>query len=101
MDGMSVDVMYETAAGELWLADLRGTAQRWRFDPASGERGERSVFGPEQGIDADPDFGATLLQLDGELYAMAGTRACAPGRTASCRANWATSPAWSGRWSCS
>lgn len=74
MDGMSVDVMYETAAGELWLADLRGTAQRWRFDPASGERGERSVFGPEQGIDADPDFGTTLLQLDGELYAMSGTR---------------------------
>lgn len=69
-DNMSINAVYETARGELWLGDLRGIAQRWRFDSDSGELREQVKFGPEQGLRANPEFGTTLLRLEGVLYAV-------------------------------
>lgn len=69
---MSVNAVYETARGELWLGDLRGVPQRWRFDPERGELSDKQVFGPERGVTPDPEFGTTLLELDDTLYAISG-----------------------------
>lgn len=71
---MNVNVVYETAPGELWAADLRGAPQRWRLDPATGELRERRSFGPESGLEPDPQRGTTLFWLDQRLHAVSGDR---------------------------
>ena len=74
LQGMSVNAVYETARGELWLGDLRGTAARWHFDPDTGAALQRRAFGTEDGLSPDPERGTTLLQLDDKLYAVSGEK---------------------------
>jgi diguanylate cyclase (GGDEF)-like protein len=75
LQGMNVNAVYETAAGELWLGDLRGVPQRWRIDVARGELRERRRFGSEAGLTPDPEQGSTLFMLDGALHAVSGRNA--------------------------
>lgn len=76
LQGMNANATYETQVpGELWIGDLRGAPQRWRFDPDSGELAERRSFGPEAGLAPDPLRGTTLFELDGQLYAVSGAKA--------------------------
>jgi diguanylate cyclase (GGDEF)-like protein len=70
LDGLNPAGLYETAPGELWLSNLRGAPERWRFDTASGELLERTPFGPAAGLDPDPLRGTILYQLDDRLYAV-------------------------------
>lgn len=76
LKGMNANATYETQTpGELWIGDLRGAPQRWRFDPDSGELTERRSFGAESGLTPDPLRGTTLFELDAQLYAVSGARA--------------------------
>jgi diguanylate cyclase (GGDEF)-like protein len=75
LNGMNVNALFETARGELWLGDLRGAPQRWRFDPASGLVAERRIFGADAGLVPDPQRGTTLFRLDQRLHAVSGGQA--------------------------
>ena len=73
LESLRPSVVYETASGEFWIGDRRaGGLQRWRFDVASGELGERRSFGAESGLVLDAERGSTLFKLDGQVYAVSG-----------------------------
>ncbi len=61
----------ETAAGEVWLGDARGGAERWRFD-ASAKLTDRHRFGAADGLQVDHESGTHLFRLDGVLYMVTG-----------------------------
>ena len=69
LEGINPGGLYETAPGELWLSNLRGAPQRWRFDVQRGVVTERREFGADAGLVPDPSLGTALFRLDGELHA--------------------------------
>jgi diguanylate cyclase (GGDEF)-like protein len=72
LEGISVAGFEETSPGELWFGDSRGPVQRWRIDPASGERLERETFDDSRGLAVDASSGASIYQLDGRIHAVSG-----------------------------
>lgn len=72
LEGSNPGGLYETAPGELWLSNLRGAPQRWRFDPTRGVVTERRPFGADAGLVPDPERGTVLFRLDGVLHAASG-----------------------------
>ncbi len=75
LDGASAVTLLETAPGELWFGDTRGGAQRWTLGPDRQGLLRRDVFGPEQGLALDSDFGSSVYLLDGQVHAVSGARA--------------------------
>lgn len=71
LQGATPSGVAETAAGEVWLGDARGGAERWRFD-ADGKLTERQRFGTADGLEVDPAIGTHLFRLDGVLYMVTG-----------------------------
>jgi len=66
--------VFQVAPGEVWVGDSLGGVQRWRFDPDSGQLLEQAHLDQEVGLATDSDLGTRLLMLDGQLYAISGTR---------------------------
>ncbi|MDQ3287236.1 MAG: diguanylate cyclase [Pseudomonadota bacterium] len=75
LEGASAVTLLETAPGELWFGDTRGGAQRWTLGPDRRALVRRQVFGPEQGLVLDTDFGSSVYLLDGQVHAVSGDRA--------------------------
>jgi diguanylate cyclase (GGDEF)-like protein len=73
-EGMAVNQLVELSPGELWLSDSRGGVQRFLFDHQKMQVTSRKRYGPEQGLDFDPNFGTSLLELDKKLYVISGER---------------------------
>ena len=71
LQGATPNGIAETAAGEVWLGDARGGAERWRFD-ASGKLTERRRFGTTDGLQVDHESGTHLFRLDDVLYMVTG-----------------------------
>ena len=71
---IGLSALIETAPGEVWIGNWRGAAQRWRWDPEDGRVIDKTLFGREQGLDADAAFGVWLTELDGRIYAISGAR---------------------------
>jgi len=67
LQGITADGIAESTAGEVWLGDARGGAERWRFD-AAGNLVNRRRFGTADGLPDDPTAGTHVLRLDGTLY---------------------------------
>jgi len=74
LEGLNPGGLEETAPGELWLSNLRGAPQRWRFDPRSGQMKEQREFGADSGLSPDPERGTALYRLDGTLHAVSGQK---------------------------
>ena len=72
LDGLSVNGLEETAAGELWLGDTRGPLQRWTLDLDAGTVSERMVYADDRGLAVDSGTGTRVFQLDGRLHAISG-----------------------------
>lgn len=72
LEGASAVNLIETAPGELWFGDSRGGPQRWSLDPVGHSLRRREVFGAEQGLLLDSDFGSSVYMLDGKLHAVSG-----------------------------
>ncbi|WP_158636317.1 ligand-binding sensor domain-containing diguanylate cyclase [Aerolutibacter ruishenii] len=66
--------MEELEPGELWFGDSRGAPQRWRLDLSTGRLRDRTVMGPEHGIDADSTGGSNVYLLDERVHAVVAGR---------------------------
>lgn len=66
----AIDGLYELAAGELWAGDAGGGAQRWRFNPDSGQLLTDQRYGDAQGLPVVAGQGTRLFRSDGVLYAI-------------------------------
>src|SRR5207344_19466 len=74
LDGASAANLIETGPGELWFGDSRGGPQRWTLDLANRRVSKRETFGKKQGLDIDPQSGAGIYELDGEMHVISGKR---------------------------
>jgi len=59
-------------AGELWFADSRSTAQRWRFNLDTGALLDQQSFGSAQGLPGDHHGEWNLFRLDDQIHAVVG-----------------------------
>ena len=75
LDDISLNTLVETAADTLWIGDSRGGAQRWKLSPAGDAVGERTVFGPGEGLEITAGYGSSVVRVGDELIAYSGKRA--------------------------
>ncbi len=71
LQGATPNGIVETAAGEVWLGDAQGGAERWRFD-ASGKLSDRQRFGTADGLQVDHATGTHLFHHDNVLFMVTG-----------------------------
>ncbi|MBA3486155.1 MAG: diguanylate cyclase, partial [Lysobacter sp.] len=72
--GASAVTLIETGPGELWFGDSRGGPQRWTLDPDDHSLRRKEIFGAEQGLLLDKDFGSSVFMLDGKLHSVSGSQ---------------------------
>lgn len=75
LEGVAANTLEQTAPDTLWLGDSRGGPVRWTLSDDGSEVVERRRFGADSGLEVDPEFGTTLLRLDGRVLVVSGQRA--------------------------
>lgn len=61
-------------AGELWFADSRSSAQRWRVDLDTGALLDKRTYGSADGLPTAHDHEWNLYRLDAEVHAVVGNQ---------------------------
>jgi diguanylate cyclase (GGDEF)-like protein len=77
LDGVGVASIEALSDREIWIGDYRGGPRRIRLSADGRTVEDMRQFGPEDGVDADTEFGSVAFRLDGVLHLLLGTRVLA------------------------